>query len=143
LELAPDTGRGVTRRPKPSEDERREFLRSLAEVGPSKPIGYLPLYAIEEFVQLSPQSVADAATARGLTTALFGPSECCIKSGALYVYHREALAKLLQEKAAVLSAADLPLDPDRFVAQIAGVWLEKDHPAYPVIGVAFGDGSTR
>jgi hypothetical protein len=47
----------------------------------------------------------------------------------------------LQERAAVLSAADLSLDPDRFVAQIAGVWFEKDHPAYPVIGAAFGDGS--
>jgi hypothetical protein len=141
LEPAPHAGRGVTRRPKPSEDERRALLRSLAEVGPSKPIGYLPLYAIEEFVQLSPQSVADAVTARGLTTALFGPSECCIKSGALYVYHREALVTLLQERAAVLIAVGLPLDPDRFVAQIAAVWFEKDHPAYSVIATAFGDGS--
>jgi hypothetical protein len=117
------------------------LLRSLTEVGPSKPVGYLPLYTIEEFVQLTPEAVAAAATARGLTTAQFGPAACCIKSGALYVYDREALASLLQERADAIFAAGLPLDPDRFVAHIATVWFEKDHPSYPIIVTVFGDNS--
>jgi hypothetical protein len=90
----------AARRPKPTEGERQTLLRCLAEVGPSKPVGYLPLRTIKDFVQLSPKAVAAAATARGLATAQFGPNTCCIKSGALYVYDREALAKLLQARAA-------------------------------------------
>jgi hypothetical protein len=129
----------TAKRPVPSEDERRFLLRSLTEVGPSKPVGYLPLYTIRDFVQLSPETVAAAATARGLTTAQFSPQECCIKSGALYVYHRAALASLLQARADAVTAAGLPLDPDRFVAHIAAVWVDEDHPAQTVIRAAFAD----
>jgi hypothetical protein len=135
----------MVRGPQPNESEREALLRRLVErlleVGPSKPVGYLPLHTIEAFVQPTPHAVAAAATARGLTTAQFGPAECCIKSGALYVYDREALAVLLQERAAAVSAAGLPLDPDRFVARIASVWIEEDHPASSIIAAAFGDGS--
>jgi hypothetical protein len=126
---------------RPSEYEQLALLGSLTEVGPAKPVGYLPLYTIRDLAQLTPESVAASATARGLAAALFGPSECCIKSGALYVYHREALAILLQEKAATVCAAGLPIDPDRFVARIASIWFEPDHPLYPVIVAAFGAGS--
>jgi hypothetical protein len=128
----------MTKRPGPSEDERRTLLRSLTEVGPSKPVGYLPLHAIRDFVRMPPNTVAAAATARGFATAQFGPDSCCIKSGALYVYDREPLANLLQAGADVLLAAGLPLDPDRFVAHIATVWFESDHPAHPIIASAFG-----
>jgi hypothetical protein len=117
------------------------LLRSLTEVGPSKPVGYLPLNTIKDFVQLTPEDVAAAATARGLATAQFGPKVCCIKSGALYVYHREALSDLLQARADTISAAGLPLDPDSFVAHIATIWFGEDHPAHAIIATAFGDAS--
>ena len=130
----------TAKRPAPSEDERRFLLRSLTDVGVSKPIGYLPLYTIKDFVQLSPETVAAAATARGLATAQFGAQECCIKSGALYVYHRAALANLLQAQADTVVAAGIPLDPDRFVAHIAAVWFDVEHPAHTIIKAAFADG---
>ena len=129
----------MARHPEPSETERKALLRSLTKVGPTKPVGYLPLYTIEEFVQLTPEAVAAAATARGLATAQFGPAACCIKSGALYVYDREALADLLQESADAIAAAGLPSDPDRFVAHIATVWFDMAHPAYPLIARVFGE----
>jgi hypothetical protein len=122
-----------------SEEERSALLRSLTEVDPSKPVGYLPLYTIEEFVRTTPEALAAAAAARGLATAQFTPADCCIKSGALYVYHREALANLLRANAEAACAAGLPLAPDDFIARIAAVWFEKNHPAYPVIAAAFGD----
>ena len=99
----------------------------------------MPLYTIAEFVQLPPEAVAAAATARGLATAQFGPAVCCIKSGALYVYDRAALADLLQESANAIAAAGLPSDPDRFVAHIATVWFDMANPAYPLIARAFGE----
>lgn len=99
----------------------------------------LPLYTIEEFVQLTPEAVAAAAAALGLATAQFGPAACCIKSGALYVYDREVLADLLEESADAIAAAGLPSDPDRFVAHIATVWFDMAHPAYPLIARVFGE----
>ncbi|MDR3468225.1 MAG: hypothetical protein P4M07_20010 [Xanthobacteraceae bacterium] len=129
----------MTRRPKPTEPERRAMLESLTDVGPSKPVGYLPLYAIRDFVRLSPKAVAADAAARGLAAARFGTKQCRIKSGALYVYHREALAGLLQARADVLDAAGLPRDPDGFVAHIAAVRYEADHPVHAVIKAAFAD----
>ena len=125
----------MARRAEPSETERH-WLRGLTDVGPTKPVGYLPLYTIEEFVQLTPEAVAAAATARGFATAQFGPAACCIKSGALYVYDCEALANFLQESADAIVAAGLPSDPDRFVAHIATVWFDTNHPAYPLIARA-------
>src|SRR5262249_50667979 len=112
LALPREEGRRLmAQRPEPSETERQTWLRGLLEVGPTKPVAYLPLYTIEEFVQMTPEAIVAAATARGLATAQFGPTTCCIKSGALYVYDREALAGLLQESADTIASAGLPSDP--------------------------------
>ncbi|MBY5771985.1 hypothetical protein E0H38_19525 [Rhizobium leguminosarum bv. viciae] len=122
-----------------SDERRNALLQSLTAVGLSKPIGYLPLYTIEKFLRLSPEALADDAAKRCLATVQFDAAACCIKSGALYAYHRQALASVLQENAATVRAAGLPLDPDEFVSQIATVWFEEQHLAYPVIAAAFGD----
>ena len=123
----------------PDEDKLKTLLRSLTEVGSTKLVGYLPLYTIRDFVKLPPETIAADATARGLVAAQFGPDTCCIKSGALYVYDREALAKFLQAQADAVSDAGLPPDPDRFIAHIAAVWYAEDHPAHPIITKAFGE----
>jgi hypothetical protein len=126
----------MTKNPDLNEEERNELLRDLTEVGPSKPVGYLPLYTIKKFARTTPEALVAAAAARGLATAQFTPAECRIKSGALYVYHRETLADLLRASA---DAAGLPLEPDDFIARIAAVGFERNHPAYPIIAAAFGD----
>lgn len=56
-------------------DERQAVLRDLDDVGPSKPVGYLPLRTLEKTLLLSPEAVAVGATARGLVTAVFSPGE--------------------------------------------------------------------
>jgi hypothetical protein len=123
----------------PDEDKRKTLLRNLTVVGSTKLVGYLPLYTIRDFVKLPPETIAADAIARGLVAAQFGPDTCCIKSGALYVYDREALAKFLQTQADAVSVAGLPNDPDCFVARIAAVWYAEDHPACWIIPRAFGD----
>lgn len=55
------------------------MLRSLTDVGPSKPIGYLPLYTIEEFLRSSPETLAAVAATRGCATAQFAQATCCIR----------------------------------------------------------------
>ena len=76
----------------------RALLRSLAPGAAAQLGGGRPIQAGRLFAAAQPPS---RRSRRGLTTALFGPAECCIKSGALYVYHREALA-------------GLSVNPDRF-----------------------------
>jgi len=123
-----------------SNDEQRDvLLRSLTEVGSSKPVGYLPLYTIEKFLRCTPETIAAVAAKRGLAAAQFAQAVCCIKSGAFYVYHREALGDLLRENADTICVAGLPLDPDGFVAHIAAIWYEASHVAHPIIAAAFGE----
>jgi hypothetical protein len=124
---------------RPGKAEREFLLRSLSQVGPDKPIGYLPLYTLRDFAMVEPADVAADAATRGLASAQFGPEACCIKTGALYVYHRDALKDLLHAHATTLAAANMSVEPGQFVAQIAAVWLAPSHPVYPIIGKAFGD----
>lgn len=129
----------MAKSPAPTNNERQAILRSLDDVGPSKPVGYLPLSTIDEILLISPEAVAAGLTARGLATARFSPEDTCIESGALYVYHRAALHTLLANRAEAVGIADLPLDPDRFVVRIATTWFDEDHPAKPIIAAAFGN----
>lgn len=119
--------------------QRSTILRSLTQVGPCKPIGYLPLYIIRDVLQMEPHAVAQAAQAKGLSAAPFGPVQCSIKSGALYVFDRQSLEALLQSSSSILSATRWPLDPDRFVARIAREWIDHAHGVAPVIKRAFGE----
>jgi hypothetical protein len=47
------------------DSERSTILSSLIQVGPSKPIGYLPLYTIRDVLQMEPHALAHDAGARG------------------------------------------------------------------------------
>ncbi|MEK1895623.1 MAG: hypothetical protein AAAB20_20505 [Rhizobium sp.] len=114
-------------------------MRSLTDVSSSKPVGYLPLYTIEKFLRSTPETLAAIAATRGLATAQFAQAACCIKSGAFYAYHREALGDLLRGNADTIRVAGLPLNPDDFVAHIAAIWYEESHVAHPIIAAAFGE----
>jgi hypothetical protein len=126
-----------------NEEFRRTFvLRSLTQVGPEKPIGYLPLYTLRDFAGVDPAIICAEATARGLAAAQFGPDDCCIDSGALYIYDRQALSLLLQAHSEILVEVGIPREPELFVALIAAVWLEPEHPVYQIIAKAFGETPT-
>ena len=118
------------------------ILSSLTQVGPAKPIGYLPLYTIRDVLQMDPYALAQDAKARGLSSTLFGPNQCCIKSGALYVFDKHSLESLMRSSTAILVATGWPLDPDQFVARIAREWIDHAHSIAPVIKRAFGDEPT-
>jgi hypothetical protein len=123
----------------PNEDAQR-ILESLSKVGPNKPVGYLPLYTIRDVLKGSVEEMIAAAAVRGLARICLPADRCCIKSGALYVYDRDALAELLKQSRDVLAKHHLAMDPDRFVLQIAARWFEREHPLYRVIAAAFGEG---
>jgi hypothetical protein len=122
-----------------SDAEQRQLLDSLLEIGPSKPLGCFPITVII-YANSAPEIVAAAALAHGLAAVKFPAEACCIQSGALYVYDRAALKAFLQARAAAVSAAGLPLQPDAFVVQIATVRFAPEHAAHPIIAAALGEG---
>jgi hypothetical protein len=135
----PPVEAGVRLMPDLSNEDAARILESLTNVGPRKAVGYLPLYTIYDFLNRSVDAMIETATVDGLAAICLSADRCCIKSGALYVYDRAALAQLLQKSADVLKAHGFTADPDRFVLQIAARWFEREHPVYPVIATAFGE----
>jgi hypothetical protein len=119
--------------------EKHAILSGLTRVGPAKPIGYLPLYTICDVPWMDPQAVAREAEANGRSVVLFGPDQCSIKSGGLYIFDRQSLETLLQSSRSILSANCWPLEPDQFVARIAREWVDQSHSVASVIRRAFGD----
>ena len=90
---------------------------------------------------MDPYALAQDARVNGLSAAMFGPDQCCIKSGALYVFDRQSLERLLRSSKLTVSANRWPLDPDQFVARIAREWIDDAHSVAPVIKRAFGEQS--
>jgi hypothetical protein len=88
---------------------------------------------------MEPHAVVRDAQAKGISAVLFGPDQCCIKSGALYLYDQQAVEHLTQSSGSILSASGWPLDADQFVARIAREWIDPAHPLAPVIRQAFGE----
>ena len=120
-------------------EERERILESLRAVGPDKPIGYLPRYTISDILGMRENTLIADANSRGLSTVSLGPTLCCIKSGALYIYDRGALKKILLASAQTLLACNMATEPDGFVLQVAATWFERSHPVYSIIAAAFGE----
>lgn len=122
-----------------STEERTHILGSVQRVGRDKAIGYLPLYTIRDIMGLDVEDLVVEAKSRALSALVFGPAECCIKSGALYVFDQQSLAALLTASIGALISGGWPTEPDGFVRAVAADWVEPEHPVMPVIRKAFGE----
>jgi hypothetical protein len=120
-------------------EKHDRILQSLYGVGPKKNIGYLPLYTVSDLLQIDLDQVVEHVTLRGLSVVIFNVDQCCIKSGAIYVYDRDELENRLEATNSLLIQHGLSVDPDIFVKQIALTWFEPEHPVYPVVAAAFGE----
>jgi hypothetical protein len=114
------------------------ILSSLNNVGPSKSLGYLPLQTVHKQLSMKADDLARLIREKGLQAKIFSVEECCINSGAIYVYDLGALQNILDKDRAILEANTWPSDADQFVRHVAKFWLELNHPVYPVIQRAFG-----
>ncbi|GAA0595046.1 hypothetical protein GCM10009416_36670 [Craurococcus roseus] len=126
-------------RPLPTDERDRVLSDDLWRVGREKSIGYLPLYTVRDVLGADAEVLAAEAASRGLSALRLGPCECCIKSGALYVFDRRGLAALLASANDVLTGAGWPVKPEAFARAVASDWVEPDDPVLPVIRRAFGD----
>jgi hypothetical protein len=122
-----------------NEQTRRLVFGSLAAVGNAKPVGYLPLATLEKHLAMDVTEVADSFAKRGLKTRIFLANECCINSGALYVYDPSALQSVLNAASDVLARNKWPISAELFVDRVAKFWIEESDPVYAIIQRAFGD----
>jgi hypothetical protein len=121
------------------EKERQSIIASLAAVGATKPLGYLPLATITYHLDLGVDAVVVRFEKQGLKAKVFRADECCIKSGALYVFDPLALQKVLDTASNVLKDNSWPVFAELFVNQVAKKWIDSNHPVYTVIRRAFGE----
>jgi hypothetical protein len=122
-----------------SEKYRRSIFGNLAEVGGAKPLGYLPLATIKNHLDLDADALADSFVKQGLKAKVFQPNECCIKSGALYVFDPPVPQQVLDAASVVLENSSWPTDAELFVNQVAKIWVDQNQPVYAVIRRAFGE----
>lgn len=74
-----------------------------------------------------------------MQTKILSAEECCINSGAIYIYDLAALQRILDEERIILEANAWPSNADQFVERVAKFWLEESHPVFAVVQRAFGD----
>jgi hypothetical protein len=114
------------------------LLREHLNVGPQKPVSYLPIDTIRKVIGMPESRYVEYIERVGNNALLFESRDCCIKSGAVYAYNKAALDDVLNEYQDMLSEYCWPLDSIGFITRIAQEWLKLEHPIMPVIKKAFG-----
>lgn len=105
-------------------------------VGPAKPMGYLPLRALEEHSDRDEEELVRHLEERGLEVwfatggTWMGPS--------LWVFHRKSLQALLDNRKDVLVKYGWPIRADEFIRKVASEYAEPQD-LFDLIADAFGD----
>lgn len=122
----------------PIEQDKRRTWQQLDTVGPSKPVGYFPVETIESYVGKKLEEVMAYLQNKGLEVKIFTGSEWPGFHGALYIYDKAVLQRLLDENRQILLEARWPTSADDFVANLKR--QEKiGTPIFKIIAKAFGD----
>lgn len=120
------------------EAEIEEMLGDIRNVGPAKPVGYLPIEEITDYSKSGVQTLISESKTRGLETRIFTDHVWPGYRGSLWVYDRIALQALLNKDREILVQAGWPTEADEFVAHLY-VQEPIGTPLYKLIARAFGD----
>ena len=127
------------------EDGRRKKDRSrdlvqIRELGPNKPMGYLPVESLKHYYEVDVAAEIERAHTNGYRTILFPATETLMGSeGALFVWHEEALQQLLARNRKFLEELGWSTNTESFVRHVAREWVPENTPLYNLIADAFGD----
>lgn len=117
-----------------------ESFGDLLNVGDCKLVGYLPMSTIRERGGRQAEAkLTRWAKASGLNCKkIMGGST---DSGALYVWHSTHLAEFLKKHSIVLTTAQIPTNPEKFIDYIEHftVSINVFPAAYVVVGKTFND----
>jgi hypothetical protein len=122
----------------PNKQDDANPLADIEQVGPTKPLGYLPRKTIIAVCGREIDEVKRWAELHNLRYLDLLPEECDISSGALFVWDDHSLSNLLTANAAMLYEVGWPTTTEAFVATVARRY-GSDARLYELIGRAFGD----
>lgn len=108
-------------------------------VGPRKPLSYLPLNTIENVLKMTLSEYRSLVQKAGNESVLLDTSCCCISSGAVYAFNEKYLNEVLAKNVELLTHLGWPLSSRDFIKRIATEWFDESHPIFPVIRESFGD----
>ena len=112
------------------------FLGDIWQVGPEKPLGYLPMSMVNSYKPtLNPDYLIEKLRERGLKLVLIPVGN---SNTFLYVYDQEALSNLLTQNKHILSEANWPSTPLEFVQKVSGKAVPQG-PLFDLIADAFAD----
>jgi hypothetical protein len=101
------------------DNSKEKYLNDLLEVGPGKPLGYLPLPTIELDCGVDVQGLRDHLEYQEIDTIVVPPNTSKVPSGALYAYDQEPLQNLLDNQKEILKKEDWPIEAHNFVKAVA------------------------
>lgn len=117
----------------------KDYLDDLRKVGPSKPLGYLPLPTIEKFAPYSAEGIAEERKRNGQEVLQLSEDQCHVTGGALYVYDREVLQRLLDEHTDILTKWSWPTSADEFVLKLATETATPKTALFDLVADSFAD----
>ena len=136
--LLPVHSRNEIRAYQTSPDFHRRLFNDL-NVGPNKPMGYLPKYTVKVLLKEDLHLLKRQFRSKGIKFRFFSKKRARIWSGAVYVYDHDAVAQIVEKYRVQLKEHNWPTKPDRIVARIASHWLSMSHPLHQFIKDLFGD----
>lgn len=123
----------------PPLEYRSKILETHLYIHRGKAVSYLPMNTIRHTLGLEVHEYVAMIEERGHRAIVFGPQECCIKSGAVYAYSCIDLDRILCDSKETLCSYGWPVTADEFIKKIAAEWYDQDSDLCKVIRDAFGD----
>lgn len=123
----------------PFSQNARQILEEHVNLGPQKPVSYLPLRTVEKVIGLTASEYSSLITKNNNECIVFSAEECCINSGAIYAYDEASLREILNKNEVILVKYGCLTEPRDFIKKIATEWFDLGDPIMPVIRLAFGD----
>ena len=120
------------------DQSKKKYLNHLLDIGPDKPMGYLPLNDIRNLCKVNYIELMNYLKQKGLEVKKWDRSFCSVGSGALYAYDKNSLQNLLDHNFSILDDADWPRKADEFVVKVATTYANKPF-LYDLVADAFGD----
>ena len=118
---------------------RQQILKDLDDVGPEKPLGYLPGYTLKVLLREDLRILKRKYRKKGLTVRILSKKRTTSRTSRFYVFDREAVKKHIDDNLFLIRHHSWPTHPDGLVEMIAKVHLHQDHGLMPLVKKLFAD----
>jgi hypothetical protein len=119
--------------------DQQFILKSITNVGKEKALGYLPLNTILNILKLSIDELKTQAEEKQLCWFLYDREDCCVKSGAFFVYEPDKVLDAIKLHKDILQKYHIATNPKDVIINLATNWYEPGHEIMNFIRELYGD----